>query len=234
MVLFFPLNLVYLQGLGGWCIPTLFVAATDGPRNGPLPFAFNCNIEASSITFREIGRAPLFCRLLLPLSDIPQICQDSNPQRATQKKSKRLSFQFIFRWAKLDARFSPYPIFKPFNPKKKKRKKPFCALSRTPFLSALLFPFPVLYSPTYPGPCILPCGLSIQGRRIGTGKNVVWQNDTRHQENTGKMVEISFPSPLVGGIPLLLSRRNLLPWGRSDWMAFLWREIDSMGARAGV
>lgn len=138
MVLFFPLNLVYLRGLGGWCIPTLFVAATDGPRNDPSPFGFNCTIEASSINSREIGRAPLFCRLLLPLSDIPQICQDSNPQRATQQKSKRLSFQFIFRRAKLDARYSPYPIFKPFNPKKK-RKKPFCALSQTFFLSALFY-----------------------------------------------------------------------------------------------
>lgn len=37
---------------------------------------------------------------------------------------------------------------------------------------------------------------------------------------TGKMVEISFPSTFVPGILLLLSRRNLLPWGRSDWVAY--------------
>lgn len=81
----FSLNQVYLRGLGGRCILTLFVAATDGPRNDPSPFGFICTIEGSSNIYREIGRAPLFCRLLLPLSEIPQICYGSNPQRATQQ-----------------------------------------------------------------------------------------------------------------------------------------------------
>lgn len=34
---------------------------------------------------------------------------------------------------------------------KKTEKKPFCALSQTPFLSALFYSIPLLYSPTYPG-----------------------------------------------------------------------------------
>lgn len=42
-------------------------------------------------------------------------------QTTTQQKSKWLFFQFVSRWAKLDARFSPYSIFTPFNRKKKKK-----------------------------------------------------------------------------------------------------------------
>ena len=234
VLFFFPWIWLICRDWGGGVYQPFLSLLPTALETIHRPLALIVSLRHFQLFFREIGRAPLFCRLLLPLSDIPQICQDSNPQRATQQKSKRLSFQFIFRWAKLDARFSPYPIFKPFNPKKK-RKNLSAHFPGRPFFPLSFIQFPVLYLPYILALCIFLCGLSIQGRRIGDGKNFVWQNDNRHQEITGKMVEISFPSPLVGGgIPLLLPHRNFLPLG-PFWLdgLLLWREID-MGARAGV
>ena len=133
----------------------------------------------------EIGRAPLFCRLLLPLSDIPYIRHASKPQRTTQQKSKWLPFQFLFRRAKLDARFSPYPIFNP-SIERKNRKKTFL---RT-FPDALFFP-PSLFRPLslFPyisRPLIFLRSLSIQGRRIRDGNMLFGRMINRHQDLWGR------------------------------------------------
>lgn len=190
-----------MQGLGGWCIPTLFVAATDGPRNDPSPFDFNCAIEASSINFREIGRAPLFCRLLLPLSDIPQTCQDSNLQCATQQKSKGLSFQFFSDGPNWTRAFH-HNLFSNPSARKKNKKKPFCALSQTFFLSALFsFRFP-FSTPLHI--LALVYFLAVRrskGEESGTEKRLFGRRIVVIKKFMGKMVEISFPSTMVGRDP---------------------------------
>lgn len=133
--------------LGG-CIPTLFVAATDGPRNNPSSFGFTCIMEWGDlqISHHEIGRASLFCRLLLPLSDIAHIRYHNLELR----QKAMINLQILFRRAKLDARFSPYPILNPSvekNPKKTSLRTFPDALSFRPLYSVLL-----LRSRTHPGP----------------------------------------------------------------------------------
>lgn len=149
---FFPLNLGYLWGLGGRYIYLPFLSLLPTALESTHhPLALLVPRRDLQIIYHEIGRAPLFCRLLLPLSGIAHVRYASKSQRTTQKKSKWLAFQILFRWAKLDARFSPYTIFNP-SIEKKNRKRPFYALSQTPVSFRPHYSDLLLYFPTHPGP----------------------------------------------------------------------------------
>lgn len=105
--------------------------------------------------------------------------------------------------------------------RKKKRKKPFCALSRTPFLSALFYYVSRSLIPYTSWPLVYFSAVCrYKGEESGTekilfGRMIIVIKKLR--ERWWKSVSLP---PWWGGIPLLLSYRNFLPWGRSDWMAF--------------
>ena len=190
---FFPLESWFSVGIGGEVLylPFLTLLPTALEKiNRPLALLVPWT---GQLFHHEIGRAPLFCRLLLPLSDIPYIRHASKPYRTIQQKSKWLPFQFLFRRAKPDARFSPYPIFNP-SIDKKNRKKTFL---RT-FPDALFFQ-PSLFSPPFSTPLHIQA-LDIALQPVDTKeknqrrKHVVWQNDKSSSRLVGKTVEISFPS----------------------------------------
>lgn len=193
VLFFFTLESGFSVGIGGEVYTYPFCRCYRRPSKRSIALWLYLYHGTGQLFHHEIGRAPLFCRLLLPLSDIPYIRHASKPQRTTQQKSKWLPFQFLFRRAKLDARFSPYPIFNPSIEKKNREKNLSAHFPRRPFLSALFIPSP------FSTPLHIQA-LDISPQPVDTReknqrrKHVVWQNDKSSSRLVGKTVEISFPS----------------------------------------
>lgn len=135
-------------------------------------------------------------------------------QRTTQKKANGYSFNSFSDGPNWTRAFH-HTLFLNPSIEKKNKKKPFCALSRAPFLSALFYSVPVLYSPTYPGPLFFSAVCRYKGEESETekilfGRMIIVIKKLR--ERWWKSV--SPPLFLVwGGILLLLPHRNFLPRG---------------------
>lgn len=130
---FFSLESWFSVGTGGRCIPTLFDAATDGPRKDQSPFGFTFTMERVNYFIMRLDARRSFaaCCYLSLISPTFAMLRNHNVQSSKKANGDPFNnFSDLPNWT----RAFHHILFSTLQPKKKKtEKKPFCALSQTTF-----------------------------------------------------------------------------------------------------